>query len=573
MHSLSHKNIKSIILYILIGLFAYSSAGALSNIMAERTLGSIFRHFLPTAPYLILMILISLQDIRKFSFSGLIPSIPSSLGFQQILKGFILLLLLGIPAGLFVFQYIGDAGLLVGPLSIFLIISLFISCFYIITEKEIFGLLIFIASVPFLYFIQGQLYMMGLEELKITELNIPLSAIYLIVILICFFMVKKQGWLKKLSREVKKINTLCMLFILIPVFSIIFSKDSFHSFTYYLMDIFLPVTYFFILMSSIKSIDDIKYLILALIISAFLYEFVALYFMYKEGSLQDITTQLYVSKIFTGFSSVLPPLMIPFQILMYSVLKGWKRQLSGVTLLIFLIYLFLANYRTAIGAAIIGFILFYYFYYRTTVAKKVFFSISVLLLVVISKFYLQDLIEQLSYFRIIETIQRISAGESLNLITSGRTEIWRAALCMIYDYPILGIGPDMWSQYIWQYSSPIFRHKAVWGKILWVYAHDPHNLYLLIWINYGIPSFICYLSILFIAVRTGAKNIKESFSRLLRDISVSSLIALVIWIVMSFFTMRFFNHSILLYALIFWSIIAIIFKLSEFNSNHKTLSA
>ena len=567
MYSLSHRNIKPVMLYILIGLFAYSVAGALSGIMAERTLGGIFRHFLPTTPYLFLIVLINLYDIREFSFSSLVPHIPANLSCQLILKRFILILLLAVPMGVCVLLYLGKGGLVIGPIVILILVSLFISSFYMMSEEKIIGIIIYIATIPFLFYVQGRLFEIGLKKLLISEITIPLSAIYFTIISICFFLSKYHTEPVNLGYEEKRFFKLCMFFVLMPVFSIILSKDACHSFTYYLMDLFLPVIYFFILMRSIKTTEDIKKLILALIISTFLYQLHALYFMYRQSSAETATIQLYGSEIFTGFSYVIIPLIIPFQIALYNLLRGWKRISIGLMLLIFIIYLFLCNYRTAVGASAIGFIVFYYFLYRSTLAKKILVSISMLLLVIIAVSYIENITEKLSYFRVIQTIQRLSAGEPLEAISSGRVENWRAASAMIYDHPFWGIGPDMWARDIWQYSMPIFWYKDYTGIWRQTYAYDPHNLYLLVWVNYGIVNFICYLFILYFAVKKGLQNIKRCSSSQTQNISVATFISLIIWMVMSFFTMRFFNHSILLYALIFWSIIAVILKLNEFNSN------
>lgn len=566
MYSLSNRNIKAVIIYILISLFAYSSAEALVKIITEKTLGSIFRHFLPTTIYLFMIVLISLSETKGFSFSNLIPRIPSKQELNLIVKRFIFILLIGITLGLFTIYYLGQWGLLVGPVVVLLFISLFISCSYMMTEKKIFGLITYIVAIPFLFFIQGEWGKMGLEKIIISEVTIPLSAIFLILISICFFIGQYKNEIKGFNNEETNFIKLSILFVFIPVFSIIFSKDSFHSFIYYLMDLLLPFIFFIILMRLVKNAEDIKKLVISLVITVFLYELFALYFMYRGGSILDITIKLYESEIYKGFSYTFIPLMIPFQIAMFNLLKGWKRLSVGVMLVTFIIYLFLSNYRTLIVASIIGIAIFYFFLYRISIAKKIYFSILILLLLIGVILYSENIIEKLSYFRIIETLQMLLSGETLKTISSSRIETWRTALRMLYDSPFLGIGPDMWGQYIWKYSKPIFWFKDVNGIWKNTYAYDPHNLYLLVWVNYGIINILLYLSILFIITVKGLRCIKESSSKLMRNISLASFISLIHWIVMSFFTMRFFNHTILLYALIFWSIIVIIFKMDKINT-------
>ena len=359
-----------------------------------------------------------------------------------------------------------------------------------------------------------------------------------------------------------------MVFILIPVFSIILSNDIFHSFVYYLLDLFLPFAYFFILVKSLKKLEDVKTFIYALIISVFIYEFFALYFMYQKGTAKDITTGLYASGINTGFRPVLIPLIIPFQVALNRLLKGWKRIFVGLMLLIFITYLVLSNYRMGIVVILIGFIVFSY-YYRITIAKKIYFLIAGLLGLVIFVLYSQELYEKLLFFRFIETFQLLSRGEPLATISSERTSIWQSALEMIRDFPLFGIGPDMWSQYIPQYSRTNYFHWDMSGNIIRYYEYDPHNLYMLVWLNYGILSFICYVIILYMAIKRGIWNIKESSSNLTRTLSIASLISLIIWVVSSLATVRFYDHGDLLYAIIFWSIIGVILKLNEYNPTLK----
>ncbi|MGR3303197.1 MAG: O-antigen ligase family protein [Candidatus Scalindua sp.] len=564
---------RNFILFILICLFAYSVAEALLAVMRERTLGSVFRHGLLATPYLCLIILISMYDIRKFSFSSLVPHVPSGFSPKLFVRRYLMIAFLAVLAGQFSFQYLVHLGLLFVPVLLMIFISLLLSCYYIVTEKKIFGVIIFLAVIPFLYFIQGNLGVMipstspvGFKGLRISEVLIPLSAIYLFTITILFFIGEYQSKVGDVYNKERGFIKLCMVFILMPVFSITFSKDPSHSFVYYLMDLILPFIYFLILMKSLRNLEDLKTLIFALIISVFIYEFFALYFMQKEGTIKDISIGLYTSNIYAGFSSTFIPLILPFQIAMYALYRGWKRALIVLMLVMFIFYLFLSNYRTAILSSAIGLFIFYFLYYRIAFAKKLFLAIVFLLFLVISLIYTEKVTENLSFFRFFQSVQQLSSGQSFEDISSGRVEIWRATLKMVVDHPLLGIGPDMWNHYISQYMAPIFAYKDAYGETRWTYPYDPHNLYLLIWINYGILSFICYFIILCIVAIKGINNIKRSLSHQMRVISIASFISLIQWMLMSCFTMRFYNHSILLYAIIFWTIIAVIFKINEFNS-------
>ncbi len=566
-------NLNKVLLFFLIVLFAYSVAEALLAVMRERTLGSIFRHGLPTTPYLFLIIIISLYDIRKISFSSLVPVIPSEHALNLILKRFLLISFLAVLLGIFTSRYLVDLGLLYVPVIIMIIVSCIVSCFCMLTERSLIAIILFLVTMPFLYFIQINLHGIlsyasseKFEGVKISEVLIPLSAVYLIAMAFSLFIAKYKGTGGVAHKEKRNFIKLCAVFVLTPMLFIIFSKGPYHSFIYYLMDLVLPFIYFLVLVKTLKGPKDISIFVFALIVSIFLYQFFNLYFMYQQGSAKDISTGLYGSNIDTGFRYTLIPLMIPFQVAMYRLSKGWEKKTIGFILIIFIVYLFLSNYRTAILSSFIGFLIFYFFYYRISFVRKLTIVSVCLLGITIFLLYGNYLTEKLSYFRVFESFQSFSSGASIDELSSGRVKLWHSALDIIFDHPFTGIGPDMWSQYIPEYSRTNYFNRDIYGNRIRYYANDPHNLYLLIWINYGVISLICYLLIVYTVLRKAIRNIRKSSSNFLRIISIAAYISFVNWLIMSFFTLRFFRQPEILYALIFWSIIAVIFKINEFNS-------
>jgi len=233
-------------------------------------------------------------------------------------------------------------------------------------DRKILGVVIFLVAYPFLFFIQRNLGQIlndaEYRGLKISEVFIPLPAIYIFTISIFYFIAKYRSRIDDANYEDRKFIKLCLVFGLIALLSTILSKDPYHSFVYCLMDIILPLVYFLILMKSLRNLEDIKMFMLALIISVFLYEFFALYFAGQRGSLEDITTGLYGAEIHEGFTAVLIPLMIPFQVAFFKLLKGWKKISIGLILIIFITYLFLSNSRTSMVAALVGGFVFICFY-------------------------------------------------------------------------------------------------------------------------------------------------------------------------------------------------------------------
>ena len=120
--------------------------------MGERTLGSIFRHFLPTTPYLFLITLISLYDIRRVSFSGLVPRLPSNINLEVIFKRLVWPFLLAVFVGWFSSQYLAPLGLLYVPVILAVIISLIVSCYCMLTERKVLAVILFFATIPWCAF-------------------------------------------------------------------------------------------------------------------------------------------------------------------------------------------------------------------------------------------------------------------------------------------------------------------------------------------------------------------------------------------------------------------------------------
>ena len=560
---------KNFILFILICLFAHSVAGAVSGIISERTLGSVFRHFLPTTPYLFLIILNSLYDIRKFSFSGLAPNIPSDFSPKLFVRRYLLIVFLAVLVGQFSFQYLMHLGLLYLPVIILVITGLIFSCYYMLLDRKILGVIIFLVVYPFLFFIQknfGKITNYAeYSDLSICEAYIPLSAIYIFTISMFYFIAKYLSRIDDANYEDRKFIRFCLVFGLLAVPSTILSNDPCNSFVYCLMEIILPLVYFLILMKSLRNLEDIKMFILALVVSVFLYEFLALYFASQKGSVNDNTTGLYGFGAREGFAVTLIPLMIPFQVAFYKLLKGWKKVSIGLILIMFIVYLFLSNSRTSVLAALVGGIIFIC-YYRVAIVKKIYFSIVVLLFVVIAFMSIDSLYKRLDSSRFIQMFEVLSSGATLADLSSNRFLIWKSAFEMIHDYPVFGIGPGMWSEYIPQYSRTNYLSRDFSGRITRYYSVDPHNIYLLIYVNYGIASLICYLVILYMAVKRGLLNIRKRSSNIIRFLSLGSFISLIVWIVEGLFSMRFIIYDSIVSAIIFWSIIAVILKINEFNS-------
>ena len=569
-------DVRKIVLYVLTLLFAYSISGAIFKIMAEGTLGSIFRHLMFTTPYLFLIILVSMYDVGRFSFASLIPSIPTNINLNLILKRYSWILLIAVIIGFLSSIRLINLGLLYVPVIIFVIGSLIISCYFMVTGKALKGIMIFFIAVPFLYFIFLNSSEIGFETLKFTKsqiftssdiIEVPLSAIFLLIVSGFFFLGNYKNKINNITKKERNFIWLCLIFVFSPIFSILFSKEPIYSFYFYLIAIILPFIYFIILLKSINTNEDITRLLFVLILSGMLYTFFALYWRYRSGGMINVTTG--VREMTGGYSvfflnPVTLPLLIPLQVGIFRILKGWKKSLIALCLIFSILYLLVINHRSSQIGILFGFIVFMFFW-RISVAKKLYFTaIFTISLIVIILFYKDFILGKLIYFRLLQSYEAFTLGTSLDIISSNRISIWKGSLNLLSDFPLFGVGPGMYIDYMTQYSLSQYFYRDIFGDLVRFYQPSPHNLYLQVWLYYGLIAFITYMVILYIVIKKGLWNFNNSSSQLSRTLSLTVFVCLTIWLFMSFFTLEFGQFQSLV-PFIFWTIIAIILKLNVFN--------
>jgi O-antigen ligase len=91
-----------------------------------------------------------------------------------------------------------------------------------------------------------------------------------------------------------------------------------------------------------------------------------------------------------------------------------------------------------------------------------------------------------------------------------RLNLWKTAVLMFKDRPIIGIGEDNWDYYFEQYRTPGFYDTTV----------HAHNDYLTELVNGGIPGFTMFCVIWFLIIRIGFRTWKNSTDRLIRAVSL-----------------------------------------------------
>jgi O-antigen ligase len=145
-----------------------------------------------------------------------------------------------------------------------------------------------------------------------------------------------------------------------------------------------------------------------------------------------------------------------------------------------------------------------------------------------------------------------------------RWEGVKAALGMVKDHPLLGIGVGMWKDYVPYYAK---MQNVVTG-IEWDgeynyglgYIEDAHSLQLQVAADSGIPAFIAWMSLLIMLFREGFYVLSKSSDQFRYHIALGAVSSLITFVVISIFgglDLRLFLGA----HFMFWIIVAIIVKL------------
>ena len=209
---------------------------------------------------------------------------------------------------------------------------------------------------------------------------------------------------------------------------------------------------------------------------------------------------------------------------------------------------------------------YFIFFHKTTFDRKIFISVSIVLLCLIALINVGGILEKLSYYRPIGTLL-VLHEEPFDILLSGRVRIWKGNLEMIYDYPVLGIGPGMWKELVSEYLPKLIPRLDSFGDVVWYYPSSSHSTYTYSYLNWGLLPFICFISLIYIFFRKTIKNIKGSSSNFMKNISIATLLSLISWAVIGITNDAFATNT--MFKLLFWSNIAMIIKLNNFISVEK----
>ncbi|RCW62244.1 MULTISPECIES: O-antigen ligase family protein [Halanaerobium] len=220
-----------------------------------------------------------------------------------------------------------------------------------------------------------------------------------------------------------------------------------------------------------------------------------------------------------------------FNILIFSALlfnnenNNYKKIFYLIGIGSFTYILFQTNSRGAVlgfFASLFVFIGFMVYYNIKSAKIKYFITILLIILVMITPYLLPD--KLINKF---DNLKNISANNSLKT----RVVMWESSIYMIKNNPILGVGVGNFQPNYLDYIDNVSDENLTAGSR----KHDhPHNMFLFIAAEQGIPSLLLFLIMIFISLKISLYNIyrypKFSFENL---IGITSLSVFIVFIVHS----------------------------------------
>ena len=187
------------------------------------------------------------------------------------------------------------------------------------------------------------------------------------------------------------------------------------------------------------------------------------------------------------------------------------------------------------------------FYHRgkSISKKKTVLLLIVLIAIVVTVFYFVPLKQQHGG---IWELQQTLKGKPQDYFGSWRIGVWRITLDLIRKYPVFGTGPDTFYYAfnpVWKEYETYLQTEKGFTSVLQTFD-TPHNEYLAIMSNNGIPALILYLCLMGSILLCRGKKVekKEEIGGLILS-------------VLLFMVQGFFSFSICLVTPMFWAIAGI----------------
>jgi len=291
------------------------------------------------------------------------------------------------------------------------------------------------------------------------------------------------------SGQLKKVNFFLPVFLIFlgVTLATLFSVDTITSAGIWRGWFIVPLIFFIIIISYLKSKEQVRDILFALFLSGIGVALVAFFYWLNDNLTYDGRLQAFY------FSpNHLAMYLSPILILSFYLYPFFKKKISRILLFTADCLLFIVIYLTysygawlGIGGALI-FILIIFFRSRVLENKRHFFYLIIFfMLLVVFSFVWQIPSQKFQGFL-----------DFSYPSWQSRLIIWQSAGTIIKDHSLIGIGPGMFQKYYLDYQAKLSPYLE-WA------VPQPHNLFLAFWLQTGLLGLIGFIWLLFKFFRSG----------------------------------------------------------------------
>jgi len=475
-------SLKDLIIWGIIALLAYMVGVGTIKIVAEKTLGSIFRNYIP-AFVIVLVLLFFLfnrdNDILKMIFD------KSTISFKSALIGTLIAVGLG-----FVVPFFAGWGMLYVPVLIVLCGSFLISIYFLINGNVCNAIITFILSYPFILFLQWEfknIKFLGIyNPLLLGPFSLNPDFVFLLTIFLLFVLLYFYRQTKYKERNRSFLNVSVMIYGIALFISVVMSGDILFSARKFFLGPGMFIMVYILISNNVNTMKEVNKVLLSTVSSMFLLILLSNYFYWQNiGNLifnpEASYGSMYEFPVFMMGTarSIIILFCIPILLALLLLSKDLKKKmifLSGILLL--LLGVFTQQTRAPIIVLAISLLFF---------IKNRILYIPLIIVLSISMIYWNVIID--NYY---PRFKIMYESKSLYVIDRSRVSGLKGGLEMGLENPIVGVGFGMWGKNVHLYSSPEF-YRNEFGQFNKAYLRNPHNQILSYFSETGIIGLLGWI--------------------------------------------------------------------------------
>ena len=543
---------KNILSSILLCLFVYSLGMGIIQATEGTSLGGFFRIFLPSIFCFALFVFSSLFNLEEIKHLLSLSDIK----FKQVILVATIALLLAYP----IIALGSNAGLTDFTIGTITILGFFTSIYFIIAGKGSLSVIVFLLTFPFLSFFEyyyGSRYAFfgGIEWGPII---LTPTITFLLIIFFVSIITKSREKPSRVFRS--SVTKALLIFFILSFISSLCSKSPILSTRCFILMWVYPFLLFVIILRNIRTDNDLRLFSHTVIAWICLISFFGLYLYFRrmEGisEIHNIYGATLPTNITSGTWGQMAAMIFPLSIVLFLLSKGKVRIIYILMIGLLFVSMVLSFSRLPIPVTLFVLLILLKW-------KKVRIAVftSVVILILIFALY-KPLLSDYVFYR----FQHVRSFNDLIYDSSvqARWEGAKAALGMVKDHPLFGIGVGMWEDYVPYYAK---MQNVVtgtgWGgeyEYGLGYIVDAHSLQLQVVADYGIPAFIAWISLLIMLFKEGFYILSKSKDQFRYHIALGVVASLITFVVISIFGG--FDLRLFLGAhFMFWIVAAIIVKL------------